>query len=137
MNIKKAWSPTIVVPRFRGLRIACIFEPTTLKPTPNINILLCCVRFFKARVCAYTYTQKTYPNWHKRDNLYPVGHLSLLSPEDALESCEVSKTSEQSVNKRLLNMSATPADDAQTSPAWNCGCKYTTFFRDMQIKMEK
>ena len=25
-------------------------------------------------------------------------------------------------------MSATPADDAQTSPAWNCGCKYTTFF---------
>ena len=37
--MKKAWSPTVVVPRFRGLRIACIFEPTTLKPTPNINIL--------------------------------------------------------------------------------------------------
>ena len=53
---------------------------------------------------------KDVPNRHKRDNLYPVGHLSLLSPEDALESCEVSKTSEQSVNKRLFNMSATPAD---------------------------
>ena len=32
-------------------------------------------------------------------------------------------------------MSATPADDAQTSPAWNCGCKYTTFFCHEQIKM--
>ena len=30
-------------------------------------------------------------------------------------------------------MSATPADDAQTSPAWNCGCKGTTKFADMQI----
>ena len=65
---------------------------------------------------------------YTKDVLYPVGHLSLLSPEDALESCEVSKTSEQSVNKRLLNMSATPADDMQTSPAWNCDRKYTTFF---------
>ena len=36
--------------------------------------------------------------------------------------------SEQSANKRLFNMSATPADDAQTSPAWNCDRKYTTFF---------
>ena len=29
-------------------------------------------------------------------------------------------------------MSATPADDAQTSPAWNCGCKDTDFFALMQ-----
>ena len=42
--------------------------------------------------------------------------------------------SEQSVNKRLLNMSATPADDAQTSPAWNCGCKDTTKFAIVQEK---
>ena len=62
------------------------------------------------------------------DSLYPVGHLSLLSPEDALESCEVSKTPEQSVNKRLLNMSATPADDVQTSPAWNRGANIQHFF---------
>ena len=61
--------------------------------------------------CAYTHIYaKDNQIWHKRDNLYPVGHLSLLSPEDALESCEVSKTPEQSVNKRLFNMSATPAD---------------------------
>ena len=109
-HIKKAWSPTVVVPRFRGLRIACIFEPTTLKPTPNINILSCHVILMEY-TCAYTYIYaKDNQIWHKRDNLYPVGHLSLLSPEDALESCEVSKTPEQSVNKRLLNMSATPAD---------------------------
>ena len=25
-------------------------------------------------------------------------------------------------------MSATPADDVQTSPAWNCGCKITKLF---------
>ena len=31
-------------------------------------------------------------------------------------------------------MSATPADDAQTSPAWNCGCKITIFFWIEQIK---
>ena len=32
-------------------------------------------------------------------------------------------------------MSATPADDAQTSPAWNCGCKDTIIFAYMQIKI--
>ena len=32
-------------------------------------------------------------------------------------------------------MSATPADDAQTSPAWNCGCKDTIIFGEMQIKI--
>ena len=31
-------------------------------------------------------------------------------------------------------MSATPADDAQTSPAWNCGCKDTTKIADVQEK---
>ena len=64
---------------------------------------------------------------HKRDNLYPVGHLSLLCSYWTRNLRDF-KASEQSANKRLLNMSATPADDVQTSPAWNCGCKYTTFF---------
>ena len=32
-------------------------------------------------------------------------------------------------------MSATPADDAQTSPAWNCGCKGSELFWIVQIKM--
>ena len=31
-------------------------------------------------------------------------------------------------------MSATPADDVQTSPAWNCGCKDSDFLGDMQEK---
>ena len=31
-------------------------------------------------------------------------------------------------------MSATQADDAQTSPAWNCGCKGTNLFWIKQIK---
>ena len=31
-------------------------------------------------------------------------------------------------------MSATPADDAQTSPAWNCGCKDTNLFWIVQEK---
>ena len=30
-------------------------------------------------------------------------------------------------------MSATPADDAQTSPAWNCGCKGSELFWIVQI----
>ena len=34
-------------------------------------------------------------------------------------------------------MSATPADDAQTSPAWNCGCKDTKKNRTEQIKKMK
>ena len=31
-------------------------------------------------------------------------------------------------------MSATPADDVQTSPAWNCGCKITKLFWIVQMK---
>ena len=34
-------------------------------------------------------------------------------------------------------MSATPADDAQTSPAWNCGCKDTKKFRTEQGEIDK
>ena len=36
---------------------------------------------------------------HKRDNLYPVGHLPLLSPEYKYESCEVSEHQ----NRALIN----------------------------------
>ena len=44
-----------------------------------------CYFLVKVRVCAYAYTQKAYQNRHKRDNLYPVGHLSLLSPDEILK----------------------------------------------------
>ncbi len=30
-------------------------------------------------------------------------------------------------------MSATPADDVQTSPAWNCGCKGSDFIWFVQM----
>ena len=48
---------------------------------------------------------KNIPNKHKRDYLYPVGHLSLLSPEDTLKFARflVVRTER---NKRLINMSA-------------------------------
>ena len=32
-------------------------------------------------------------------------------------------------------MSAIPADDVQTSPAWNCDCKGSELFWIVQIKM--
>ena len=67
----------------RGLRIAQNNRTDNAKPTPNINILSC--HIVKVRVCAYAYTQYTqkmyHTNRHKEDNLYPVGHLSLLSPD--------------------------------------------------------
>ena len=52
----------------------------------------------KVRVCAYAYTQMLYLNRHKRDNLYPVGHLSLLSSYQ-VEICEISI----SQNRALIN----------------------------------
>ena len=40
--------------------------------------------------------------------------------------------SEQSANKRLFNMSATPADDVQTSLGAGSRCKGTIKFADVQ-----
>ena len=53
----------------------------------------------KVHMCVYEYTLNMYQNRHKRDSLYPVGHLSLLSPDKILESCEVPK----SQNRALIN----------------------------------
>ena len=41
------------------------------------------------------------PNRHKRDNLYPVGHLSLLSPEKSLKVAKFQGVRTER-NKRLL-----------------------------------
>ena len=87
-TIKKRETCLLPVPHLGGLRIAYFFRTDNAKPTPNINILRA-IFLVKVRVCAYVYTQKTYQNRHKRDNLYPVGHLSLLSPEIP-EICEIS-----------------------------------------------
>ena len=72
------------------------------------------------------------PNRHKRDNLYPVGHLSLLSP-DYSWSLRSFNRSEQSANKRLFNMSATHRQWCYISPAWDCDCKGTIKFAHLQI----
>ena len=79
------------------------FRTDNAKPPPNINILRATI--VKVRVCAYVYTQKTYQNRHKRDNLYPVGHLSLLSPEKSLKFAKFQGVRTER-NKRLFNMSA-------------------------------
>ena len=47
---------------------------------------------------------KDVPNRHKEDNLYPVEHLPLLSPDEILKFARfLSVRTER--NKRLLNMS--------------------------------
>ena len=80
---KKARNLPFASSTFRGCRIAQSYRTDNAKPTPNINILRATI--VKVRVCAYVYTQTMYQNGHKRDNLYPVGHLSLLSPEYLLK----------------------------------------------------
>ena len=62
------------------------------------------------------------PNRHKRDNLYPVGHLSLLSPEKSLKVAKFQGVRTER-NKRLLLCLLPSADDVQTSPAQVCGAK--------------
>ena len=76
--------------------------------------------------------ENSVPNRHKKDNLYPVGHLPLLSPEDTLKLRHFI-TSEQSVNKRLLICLRPSANDVQTSLGAGSRCKDTTKFADLQI----
>ena len=75
---------TLVSSTYRGSRIARNIRTDNAKPTPNINILSCYI-IVKVRVCVLNLYAKGIPNRHKRDNLYPVGHLPLLSPEHNLK----------------------------------------------------
>ena len=70
---------------------------------------------------------KRAPNRYNKDSLHPVGHLSLLSPACYLKFARF-QFARTERNKRLLNMSATPADDVQISPAWNCAAKVVNYF---------
>ena len=70
---------TLVSSTYRGSRIARNIRTDNAKPTPNINILSCYI--VKVRACVPCIYAKDVPNRHKMDNLYPVGHLPLLSPE--------------------------------------------------------
>ena len=88
MHIKKAWSPTIAVPLIEALALPIILKRQREAHAEYKNSP--CYFLVKVRVCAYTHTQMAYQNRHKKDNLYPVGHLSLLSPETNIEICEIS-----------------------------------------------
>ena len=95
MHIKKAWSPTIAVPLIEALALPFLIKRqreahAEYKHSPCYIV--------KVRVCAYAYTQMAYQNRHMRDNLYPVGHLPLLSSYQ-VEICEISI----SQNKALIN----------------------------------
>ena len=57
-------------------------------------------------MCAYEYTQMRTIIGTRGITLYPVGHLSLLCSYWTRNLRDF-KASEQSANKRLLNMSAT------------------------------
>ena len=58
----------------------------------------------KVRACAYAYTQKTYHNRHKRDNLISRGHLPLLCPDREVKVAKFQNVRTER-NKRLFNMS--------------------------------
>ena len=73
------------------------------------------------RARTYIYA-KDVPNRHKKDTLYPVGHLSLLSPEDTLKVAKFRSVRTER-NKRLLICLFPSADDVQTSPAQVHGAK--------------
>ena len=71
------------------------------------------------------------PNRHKWENLYPVGHLSLLSPEKSLKVAKFQGVRTER-NKRLLLCLLPSADDVQTSPGAGSRCKGTIKFADVQ-----
>ena len=82
-------------------------------------------------MCVLRVYAKDVPNRHKRDNLYPVGHLSLLSPEKSLKVAKFQGVRTER-NKRLLLCLLPSADDVQTSPGAGSRCKGSEKFADVQ-----
>ena len=86
MHIKKAWSPTIAVPLPEALALPIVLDRQreahaeyipigiwqfNIDNCPNDNTLY----------IAYAYAYEQHKEMLDLDSLYPVGHLSLLSPE--------------------------------------------------------
>ena len=80
-------------------------------------------------VRAHTYVREiNVPLMALKDNLYPVGHLSLHCSEDIAEICEISEHQNgASINAFLICLLPQPIMCRHPS-AWNCDRKYTTFF---------
>ena len=85
------------------------------------------------RICIYA---KDVPNRHKRDNLYPVGHLSLLSPE-CTETCEIPRSQNRASINAFLICLLPSAADVQTSPAQVHGAKVQQNLRMCKFLVEK
>ena len=81
----------------------------------------------KVRVCAYAYMQMAYQNRHKRDNLYPVGHLSLLSSYQ-VEICEISISQNKALINAFLICLLPSAADVRHPSAQVHGAKVVLFF---------
>ena len=78
---------------------------------------------------------KDVPNRHKRDISYPVGHLSLLSPETDFETCDIStRQNRASINAFLICLLPSACDVRHPLGAGS-RCKGTTKFSDVQIKI--
>ena len=77
---KKAWNPTIVVPLPEALALPIVLDRQR-EAHAEYKIYSRAISLVKVRVCAYIYTQMTYQIGTRGITLYPVGHLSLLSPE--------------------------------------------------------
>ena len=77
------------------------------------------------RICIYA---KAVPNRHTRDNLYPVGHLPLLSPETNIEICEISECQNKASINAFLICLLPSADNVQTSPAQVHDAKVVNYF---------
>ena len=109
----------------RGLRIALYLRTNNAKPTPNIKYTL--VLHSLRYACAHIRICKRRTNRHKRDNLYPVGHLSLLGLKIP-ESCEVSKCQNRALINAFLICLLPSASDVRHPSAQVHGAKVVNYF---------
>jgi hypothetical protein len=103
-HTKKAWNPTVVVPRFETFALPFSIEQQR-EAHAEYKIY---PRAISSRyTCAYTHIHKRRTVISTRGiTLYPVGHLPLLSPDREVKVAKFQNVRTER-NKRLLNMSAT------------------------------
>ena len=89
-TIKKAWNPTVVVPRSEAFALPDIQEQQR-EAHAEYKITLVLHHFWFRYACAHMCIRKWRTIIGTRGiTLYPVGHLPLLSSMNIFESCEVS-----------------------------------------------